>query len=307
MTPATAAGETARMEFIANFMTVDVDAADWARAREAEGWQVLGVADHFWTGARPFPHSWVALGAMAAVTSTCRLTTSFANNLFRSPVEFALASLQMQMVSHGRFEAGLGAGWTKDEAIGSSLPYPTPGERAGRLIEAVQIVRQLFDHGSASFHGEYYDIEVPHLGPQGKQYPAPPLVASVGGPKTIAGATPYLDRIEIKLISAATKAGVLNLPYLATIPIDHLHDLVTQIRAVNATAPLSVFILCGVGDDATTKAVEDMLGDTFFGGFYGHPEKVAKNMLALADAGVSRVQVSPGNADAFEKLAPYLF
>src|SRR5262245_60623264 len=124
-------------------MTVDVDPVTWAQTREAEGWQVLGCADHFWTGTRAYPHSWVTLGAMAAATSRSLLTTSFANNLFRSPVEFAQASLQMQIVSGGRFEAGLGAGWTKEEAVGASLHYPEPSERAGRLIEAVQIVRQL--------------------------------------------------------------------------------------------------------------------------------------------------------------------
>ena len=295
------------MEFIANFMTSDLDPADWARTREAEGWQVLGVADHFWSGVRPFPHCWVTLGAMAAVTSRCHLTSSFANNLLRSPVEFAQAALQMQIVSHGRFEAGLGAGWSKDEIVGASLDYPTPGERAARLVEAVQIVRQLFDTGKASFRGEHYDVEVPFIGPQTWTLTPPPLVASLGGDKTIRGAGPHLDRIELKLISAATKAGALDLPRLATIPVSHLYDLVAKVRAVNETAPLSVFILCGVGDDPRVKAVEDLLGDSFFGGFYGTPDKVAASMFALADAGIARVQVSPFNDEAFEMLAPRLF
>jgi len=295
------------VEFIANFMTVDLDPATWARQREAEGWHVLGCADHLWSGTRPFPHAWVTLGVFAATTSRCQLTTSFANNLFRSPVEFAQAAWQMQLVSNGRFEAGLGAGWSKDEAVGASIEYPEPRDRAGRLIEAVHIVRQLFDTGKASYHGAYYDIEVPFLGPQEHPIAPPPLVASLGGDRTIKGAGPYCDRIELKLISAATRDGALDLPKLASIPISHLHDLVAKVRAVNETAPLSVFILCSVGDDPQTKAVEEMLGDSFFGGFYGHPEKVASSMHALADAGLARVQVSPFSADSFEKLAPHLF
>jgi alkanesulfonate monooxygenase SsuD/methylene tetrahydromethanopterin reductase-like flavin-dependent oxidoreductase (luciferase family) len=295
------------MEFIANFMTVDIDPMDWATEREAEGWQVLGCADHFWSGARTYPHVWVTLTAMAAATSQVKLTTSFANNLFRSPVEFAQAAFTLQAVSKGRFEAGLGAGWSKDECTGSALTYPDPGERASRLIEAVQIVRQLFDTGSAKFSGRYYDIDVPQLGGTKPPYGAPELVASVGGDRTIAGAAPWCDRVEIKLISSATKAGSLDLPKLAAIPRSHLNDLVDKIRAANATAPLSVFILCAAGEDPQTKAVEELLGDSFFGGFFGHPEKVAGSMHALAEAGLSRVQVSPFNADAFTNLAPYLF
>jgi hypothetical protein len=295
------------MDFIANFMSTDQDALDWARQRETEGWQVLGCADHFWSGVRSYPHVWTTLGAMAAVTSRVKLTTSFANNLFRSPVEFAQASLTMQGVSRGRFEAGLGAGWTKDECIGSALAYPEPAERAGRLIEAVQIVRRLFDDGKATFSGKYYDIDVPVLGPAERPYGTPELVASVGGDKTIAGCSPFLDRIEIKLISSATKAGALDLAKLAEIPASHLTDMIAKIRAVNATAPLSVFILCGVGNDARTLAVEQALGDSFFGGFFGSAEKVSRSLLALEESGVSRIQVSPFTDAAFPALAPHLF
>jgi alkanesulfonate monooxygenase SsuD/methylene tetrahydromethanopterin reductase-like flavin-dependent oxidoreductase (luciferase family) len=295
------------VEFIANFMTVDADPVAWARDREAEGWHVLGCADHFWSGTRPFPHSWVTLGALATTTSRCLLTTSFANNVFRSPVEFALASWQMQVVSGGRFEAGLGAGWSKDEVVGSSLYYPSAGERAGRLIEAVQIVRQLFDTGKASFHGAFYDVEVPWLGPPQGTLTAPPLVASLGGDRTIRGVAPFVDRVELKLISAATRDGALDMAKMASIPASHLHELVAKVRAVNPTVPLGVFILCSAGEDPATKAVEQLLGDSFFGGFYGHPEKVAASMLALAGAGISRVQVSPLTNDSFANLAPYLF
>src|SRR3712207_3396712 len=144
------------MEFLANLMSCDENPAAWARQREIEGWDVLGCADHLFTPARPYPHVWVTLATMAAATSRVRLASSFANNLFRSPVEFAQAALQMQAVSGGRFEAGLGAGWERDEAEGASLSYPPPGARAGRYAEAVQIVRDLLAKGTCSFHGRYY-------------------------------------------------------------------------------------------------------------------------------------------------------
>lgn len=289
------------MEFIANLMSCDEDPAAWARRRESEGWDVLGCADHFFTPARPYPHLWVTLATMAMATSRARLTSSFANNLFRSPVEFAQAALQLQAVSHGRFEAGLGAGWERDEAEGASIEYPSPGDRAGRYAEAIQIVRQLLDEGACSFHGRYYDIEVPVLGP--RVDPPPPLVASLGGDRTIREIAPLVDRVEIKLISTATRGGSLDLAALAAIPRSHLDDLVAKVRARNATAPLSVFILCSAGDDERTRAVETMLGDSFLGGFFGSPAKVAASMMALAAAGITRVQVSPFSNASFPLLA----
>jgi len=294
------------MEFIANFMTCDLSPASWARAREGEGWDVLGCADHFFTADRPYPHLWVTLATMAAATSTVRLTSSFANNLLRSPVEFAQAALAMQAVSDGRFEAGLGAGWTRNEIEGASLTYPLPRDRAGRYAEAITIARALLADGRCTFNGRYYDIDVPTIGLRPGADGRPPLVASLGGDRTIREIAPLVDRVELKLISAATRGGQLELDKLASIPRSHLDDLVTKVRAVNATVPLSVFILCSVGDDARTRAVESMLGDSFLGGFFGDAAKVADSMHALADAGISRVQVSPFTEQSFELLASRL-
>lgn len=294
------------MEFIANFMTAEEDPVVWAQTREAEGWNVLGCADHFFSPNKSYPHVWVTLATMAAATKNVKLTTSFANNLFRSPVEFAQASLQMQSVSHGRFEAGLGAGWEKAEAEGSSIPYPSPSERAGMYIESALIVRELFDTGGCTFSGKYYNMNVPKIGPMSAAGP-PPLVASLGGPRTIKGIAPIADRVEIKLISGITRNGSVDLPAMATVPESHLYDLVQQVRAVNPTVPLSVFILCSVGDDARTKAVENMLGDSFLGGFYGSAAKVSESMFRLAEAGIDRVEVSPFTENSFATLATKLF
>jgi len=279
------------MEFIANFMTAEEDPVVWAQTREAEGWNVLGCADHFFSPNKSYPHVWVTLATMAAATKKVKLTTSFANNLFRSPVEFAQASLQMQSVSHGRFEAGLGAGWEKAEAEGSSIPYPSPSERAGMYIESAHIVRELFDTGGCTFSGKHYNMNIPKIGPMPAAGP-PPLVASLGGPRTIKG---------------IARNGSVDLPAMATIPESHLYDLVQQVRSVNPTVPLSVFILCSVGDDARTKAVENMLGDSFLGGFYGSAAKVSESMFCLAEAGIDRVEVSPFTESSFANLATKLF
>jgi alkanesulfonate monooxygenase SsuD/methylene tetrahydromethanopterin reductase-like flavin-dependent oxidoreductase (luciferase family) len=293
------------VEFVANFMSVDLDPVAWSRRREAQGWQVLGCADHFWSGARAFPHVWVTLGAMAVVTERCLLTSSFANNLLRSPVEFAFAAAQMQHVTGGRFEAGLGAGWSRDEAEMTGIGYPSPGVRAARYREAVEIVGSLLRTGTCSHHGEHYRVEVPMFGP--RTSPPPPLVASLGGDRTIRGIAPLVDRVELKLISTATRGGALDTAAMAAIPRSHLSDLVAKVRAVNPTVPLGVFILCSVGDDPMTRGIAAALGDSFLGGFFGDPAKVAASMHRLAEDGISRVQVSPFTDASFDLLAAELW
>ena len=292
------------LQFEANFMSCDADPATWAREREAEGWDVLGCADHLWSGVRPFPHVWVSLTALACATTRPLLTTSFANNLLRSPVEFAQASLQLQRVSGGRFEAGLGAGWSSDEIEGIGAVYPTAGVRATRFREAISITRALFTTGECSFHSDQYDIEVPKLGPQ--LAVPPPLVASLGGDRTIREIAPLVDRVELKPITSATASGALDVSKLGSIPRAHLEAQIAKVRAVAPDVPLAVFILCGVGSDERTQMVADLLEGTWFGGFFGEAGKVAESMLTLEEIGISRVQVSPFGDASFAPLAAAL-
>jgi hypothetical protein len=115
-----------------------------------------------------------------------------------------------------------------------------------------------------------------------------------------------VDRVELKLISSATRQGRLDVTALAAIPSAHVDDLVAQVRAVNATVPLGMFVLCSVGRDERTRAVEQSLAGTFMGGFFGPVTKVAESIAKLESSGVDRVQVSPFADSSFEGLAAEL-
>lgn len=292
------------MEFVANLMSVDVDPVAWARDREAEGWQVLGCADHFFTDTRAYPHLWVTLTAMATATTTARLTSCFANNLLRSPVELAQAALQLQRVSDGRFELGVGAGWSRDEIVGAGLHYPEPSERAGRYAESMAAVRALLHEGRYVHEGRWYRFAVTATGPRVPE--PPPLVASVGGPRTIREVSPLADRVELKAISAATRNGALDIAGLAAIDRDHVARLADAVRAVRPDVPLSLFVLCSAGTDARTAAISRALSGSFIGGFFGEPAQVAEHVRSLAELGLDRVQLSPFSDDAWPLLAPLL-
>ena len=127
---------------------------------------------------------------MAVVTERVALTTAYANNLMRSPVEYAQAALSLHALSAGRFQVGLGAGWAKDEIVASGLEYPTARERAERFREAVVIVRDLL-RGPCHYDGLHYKIDLAAAGPAAT--PPPILAAALGGPWTIKHfAPPYL-------------------------------------------------------------------------------------------------------------------
>ena len=291
------------MDVCPNLVDDGVDPVSWARRREAEGWPVLSASDHLWDPARAYPHWAVTLTQLAMATRRPRIASSFANNLLRSPVEFAQAALALQRASGGRFEAGLGAGWAREEIEGIGGRFPDPPERAGRYREAMAIVRALFDQGTCSFHGDHHDVEVPGIGPA---VAPPPLVGSVGGPRTIREITPLVDRVELKVSSGATRGGTLDLGALAAVDHDHVDRLIGLVRDVDADIPIGVFVMAGCGDHPRIRALQAALGDGLMGSFVGEPAAVAEQVLVLAERGLDRVQLTPYTADTVELLAPHL-
>lgn len=294
------------MRYTVNLLDAAIDPVAWARQREAEGWDGLSVADHVFTGRRAYPHVWVTATAMAMATTRPTISTAFANNLMRSPVEVAQAALQLQRVSGGRFELGLGAGWADDEVTGSGLRYPPPGERAGMFAEAAQIVRSLLHERACSFHGEHYDIEIPKIGPALDGLAPPLLVGSVGGPRTTREVTPHLDRVEIKAQSAATRNGALDLSLMAEVTDDHLIEMIGRVRSVNPTIEISMFTLFSVGDDDATSSLKAAMdaGGGLFRRFFGSADDVADGLAWLETLGVSGASLSPMTPHALEALAP---
>jgi alkanesulfonate monooxygenase SsuD/methylene tetrahydromethanopterin reductase-like flavin-dependent oxidoreductase (luciferase family) len=292
-----------RVEYFANLVGSTVDPASWARARESEGWHGLGVADHIWSGRTAFSHWAVTLGQIAAVTRHVQLISCFGNNLLRSPVEFAQAALTLQRASNGRFEAGLGAGWARDEVEGSGLRFPNPGERLARYSEAIEILRRLLRDGACSFAGEHYRVEVPIIGPSVDT--APPIVVAVGGPRSIREVGPLGDRIELTFNAAATRGGELRRDHLGELGRAHLAELLDQARTHAPDVPKGIFLTIACGDD---EGVAQLRASGALGipGLAGTPQEVAQTVIELVDDDISRVQLTPATPTTLESIAPFL-
>jgi alkanesulfonate monooxygenase SsuD/methylene tetrahydromethanopterin reductase-like flavin-dependent oxidoreductase (luciferase family) len=291
------------MEFVCNLMSADVHPGQWARAREAEGWDLIAVADHLIAADAGSPHVWATCGAIAAATTSIGLTTAFVNNLLRSPVEVAQAARSMQLISGNRFELGVGAGWRRAELENAGLCYPSPGERATRFAEAMQIIRQLLDHGSCIFHSQHYDVEIENVGPA--SVVAPKLIGAVGGPRTTAEVTPWCDAVEIKAASLATRSGTFDLAALATIESSTLTDLVARVRTVRPDIPIGMFVLCGTGA-AAKRFGSQLPPSSLYSRFFGDPDDVAEAIVGLTAHRIGRAQISPLDSETFELLARVL-
>jgi probable F420-dependent oxidoreductase len=152
------------------------DPAAWRdRARQAEalGYSTLYVPDHFGDQWGPL----VALTVAAEATTTLNVGALVFDNDYRHPVVLAKEIATLDLLSSGRVEFGLGAGWLRTDYEQAGIPYDEPSVRIDRLEEALEIYRQLWS-GTATFTGDHYRVD----GAVGA--PAP---ASKGGPKLVIG------------------------------------------------------------------------------------------------------------------------
>lgn len=278
----------------------------WAAEMEQQKWDGICASDHLWVSSH-YPHVFVAATQMACATSKIKLTTSFCNNLFRSPVEFAQAALALQLATAGRFEAGLGAGWEQSEMLAMGLPYPKPGERISMYIEAMQVAGSLLKTGQCDFSGEHYQVNITGDAAIGPVSEVPPLlIGSAGGPRGIREITPLVDRMEIQASARSTRAGHLDLAIMATVTEDELKQNIERVRKVSTDIPIGVFIIIAAGENQAITGIKAMLGDGFLGNFIGHPEGVAESLAALEGLGIDRVQLTEFAPGSHAALAPSL-
>ena len=196
--------EGAVTQFVANLIGSGQEPVAWACCREAEGWDGIGVADHLWARTTPFLHWAVTLGQMAAVTERVTLQVGASPTTCSAP---RWSSPRPPSPSSRTRMAASRPGWAQDGRSPRSRGFagPAAGERVDRYVEAVTIVGSLLRTRQCSFAGRHYQVEVPVLGPVVDR--PPPLVVSVGGPRTIREVAPLADRVELAFNGAATRAN----------------------------------------------------------------------------------------------------
>ena len=187
-----------------------------ARCAEDAGYDAFFRSDHYLRIApgdgRPGPtDAWLTLAGLARDTRTIRLGTLVSAATFRHPGPLAIAVAQVDRMSGGRVEFGLGAGWFEAEHRAYGIPFPPLRERFDRLAEQLAIITGLWrtpPGETFSFAGEHYTLRGSPALPKPLQTPGPPVLVGGGGPKrTPALAARFADEFNLPFVDEATAAA----------------------------------------------------------------------------------------------------
>jgi alkanesulfonate monooxygenase len=263
-----------------------------AQATEAGGFDALFRSDHYLTmGGDGLPgptDAWVTLGALARETARIRLGTLVTSATFRLPGILAMTVAQVDAMSGGRIEIGLGAGWYDGEHTAYGIPFPPVGERFERLEEQFRILTGLWttDEGSTfDFDGVHYQLKDSPALPKPVQRPHPPIIVGGFGPTR----TPRL---------AATFANEFNLPFAS------VNDTAAQYQRVRAaceardrdpsTLGLSVaqVVCCGATEEEVVRragAIGRQADELRANGAAGSPQEVLDRIGAFKELGADTV------------------
>jgi probable F420-dependent oxidoreductase len=174
-----------------------------ARKSEDLGYSTLYVPDHLDDQWAPF----IALTLAAEATTTLRVGTLVLDNDFRHPVVLAKEAATMDVVTGGRFELGMGAGWLRADYDESGIPMEAAGVRIAKLAESLEIMRAMWTDGEATFDGQYYTV----AGAKGTPPPVtpggPPLVIGGGSRRILTLAGQFADTVSIVPSLAAGSIG----------------------------------------------------------------------------------------------------
>jgi probable F420-dependent oxidoreductase len=164
-----------------------------ARKAEDLGYATLTMPDHFGDQLAPVP----ALMAAAAATTSLRIGTLVFDNDYKHPLVLAKEAATLDLLSDGRLELGLGAGWMRTDYEQSGIPYDPPSVRVDRFEEAVAVIKGLMADGPLSFEGHHYRITGHEGLPKPVQRPHPPIIIGGGGRRVLSIAAREADIVSI--------------------------------------------------------------------------------------------------------------
>ena len=281
---------------------------DVAAHADAGPWESIWVYDHFHTVPVPSEEAtheaWTLMAAFAAVTGRVRLGQMCTCMAYRNPAYLAKVAATVDIISEGRLEMGIGAGWYEHEWRAYGYGFPRAGERLAALDEGVQIFRQMWTTGSATFAGKHFQVDGARCYPQplqGTSVPGskhngiPMWIAGGGEKKTLRIAAQYADytNFDPSPEGFAAKSEILR---------GHCDDVGRDFGEIVRSANLNVFI----GSDereveerfATLRArllsvgspearVDQLFADYRQQATVGTPEQIVEKLRALQDLGMT--------------------
>ena len=277
-----------------------------AATAEQEGFDAFFRSDHYLRMGPGDPgpgptDAWTTLAGLARDTSTIRLGTLVSSMTFRHPGVLAIQVANVDAMSGGRVELGLGTGWFEQEHRAYGIPFPSLGERFERLEEQLRIVTGLWDTPPGetfAFTGTHHHIEGSPALPKPVQRPHPPIIVGGVGPRR----TPRL---------AAQHADEYNLAFRSVEQATEAFGRVRQACERHGRDPetlvrsAAVVVCCG-SDDAETRRRAARIGrdldELRKNGAAGTPDEVVAKLERYAEAGAQRIYLQVLDLDDLDHL-----
>lgn len=273
-----------------------------AKATEDLGFDAFFRSDHFVamgdSDGLPGPtDSWVTLGALARETSRVRLGTLVNSATFRLPGPLAIAVAQVDDMSSGRIELGLGAGWFDSEHAAYGIPFPDVRERFDRFAEQLEIIHGLWTTAPGetySFRGEHFTLENSPALPRPTQQPHPPLILGGSGKtRSAALAARLADEYNVGFDRAGTKAIIDRVRAAAT-------------KAGRELVYSAAQTVCIGRDDAEARRRADNIGrdldELRESSIAGTPAEALGRIAEFADHGATRLYLQVLDLDDLDHL-----
>ena len=231
--------------------------------------------------------AWVTLAGLARETSTIRLGTLMTAATFRLPGPLAISVAQVDQMSRGRVELGLGTGWYEAEHAAYGIPFPPLGERFDRLTDQLEIITGMWatSIGATYSHdGEYYRVvDSPGL-PKPVQTPVPILIGGGGARRTPALAARFATEFNIPFNSLADSAAAFDRVRTAC----EAHDRPPESMIMSAAQ----VVCCGTSEAELERRAAAMgreLGELRVNGLAGSPAEVTEKALEFKELGSGRL------------------
>lgn len=284
------------------------------RRIESQGYSTVFFPDHFGDQLDPT----AALAAIGAVTERLRVGTLVYDVDYRHPVVSAKQAATIQLLTGGRHEFGIGAGWMETDYAEAGIPYDRPGVRIDRLEEALQIIRGMWSQEKTSFEGRHYQVrEVARAAAGLDAGAAPKILIGGGGRRVLSLAGRHADIVGI---NPKMKAGQILPETPADLAPDKLREKVGWVREAAAEAGRdpdaiefnSLAFVVAVSDDpsgmreALAKrsgmTIEEVADCPIF--LTGSAQEIQERMQKRREeTGISYVVISAQAPDAIESFA----
>ncbi|GCE02714.1 LLM class F420-dependent oxidoreductase [Dictyobacter aurantiacus] len=261
-----------------------------AQEAEALGYYSIWLYDHFHTVPTPTQETtfecWTSTAALARDTKRVRIGQIVTCNSYRNPALLAKMASTVDVLSHGRLDFGIGAGWYEHEYRAYGYEYPDAPERLRHLRDAIQIILAMWTQEEATFEGKYYQVQGAINQPKGAQKPHIPLLIGGGG-----------EKVTLKLVAQYADAcnvggDIANIKHKLAVLKNHCETLGRDFNSIRRTAIVDVCAIAEAEEEAIAKLTQDQranLESLRKISLIGTPEQIRQRLAEYEEAGIQEL------------------